>query len=57
MEDLVEFPPGVRHHANSYLNHVYLREGRVTHIYRQPRARGSLVTKDIEDIGGFKAKT
>jgi hypothetical protein len=57
MEDLVGFPQGVRHHANSYLNHVHLREGRVTHIYRQPRARGSLVTKDIEDIGGFNAKT
>jgi hypothetical protein len=37
--------------------HVYPREGRVTHIYRQPRARGSFVTKDIDGIGGFMAKT
>jgi hypothetical protein len=29
----------------------------VTHIYRQPRARGSLVTREIDDIGGFMSKT
>jgi hypothetical protein len=37
--------------------HLYLREGRVTYIYRQPRARGILVTKEIDDIGDFMAKT
>jgi hypothetical protein len=36
--------------------HVYLREGESDHIYRQPQARGSLLTKEIEDIGGFMAK-
>jgi hypothetical protein len=25
----------------------------VTHIYREPRPRGSLVTREIDDIGGF----
>jgi hypothetical protein len=34
-----------------------LGRGRVTHIYRQPRARGSLVTREKDNIGGFKAKT
>jgi hypothetical protein len=39
------------------LIHLYLREGQSDpYIYRQPQARGSLVTKEIEDIGGFKAK-
>jgi hypothetical protein len=28
----------------------------VTHIYRQPRARGGLVTRKIDNIGGFMAK-
>jgi hypothetical protein len=28
----------------------------VTHIYRQARARGSLVTREIDNIGGFMAK-
>jgi hypothetical protein len=38
------------------LIHLSLREGRVTHIYRQPRARGSLVTREIDNRGGFMAK-
>jgi hypothetical protein len=38
--------------------HVYPREGESDpYIYRKPQARGILVTKEIEDIGGFKAKT
>jgi hypothetical protein len=58
MEDLVVgFPKGGRHHADSYLNSCLpLVLGKVTHIYRQPRHRGSLVTREIDDIGGFKAK-
>jgi hypothetical protein len=57
MDDLVVgFPQGVRHHANSCLILLFPREGKVTHIYRQPRPRGSLVIREIDDIGGFKAK-
>jgi hypothetical protein len=33
------------------------REEKVTHIYRQPRPGGSLVIREIDYIGGFKAKT
>jgi hypothetical protein len=36
--------------------HVYPERGRVTHIYRQLQPRGSLVIREIDDIGGFKAQ-
>jgi hypothetical protein len=40
------------------LIHLYPREGESDpYIYREPQARGSLVTRKIDNIGGFKAKT
>jgi hypothetical protein len=57
MEDLVVgFPQGIRQMPCLILILIYHREGRVTYMYRQSRARGSLVTKEIDDIGGFMAK-